>query len=257
MRGRAGVAILRHELRIIGTMPGTTLFGIAMPIVLAALTQGLFTSAVPAGSADGTGGAELAVPGMAVAFAALGAGRSGFAFFRDYGWGTWDRLRASPASTLDIVVGKVAPWVLMSLVQMLGLFAAATPLLGFRVSGSWPALVLVVSATALCLCTFGALMTAVSRTSQQLNSISGVCGLAFAALGGALVPLSALPDWVDTVAPAFPTYWAVRGLHAVVLDQGGLPDVAAPTGALLAFTALFALLTTARFRAGESKVYWG
>ena len=257
MRGRAGAIIMRHELRVIGTMPASTLFGIAMPIVLAALTQGLFTSVVPTTSVSGTGGAELAVPGMAVAFAALGAGRPGFAFFRDYGWGTWDRLRASPASTLDIVVGKVAPWVIMSLVQMLGLFVAAIPLLGFQVSGSWPALILVLSATALCLCTFGALMTAVSRTSQQLNSISGVCGLAFAAFGGALVPLSALPDWVDAVAPAVPTYWAMRGLHAVVLEQGGLADVALPVVALLGFTAVFALLTTARFRAGESKVYWG
>ncbi|MGW5617243.1 hypothetical protein [Streptomyces sp. NPDC003877] len=95
------------------------------------------------------------------------------------------------------------------------------------------------------------------QAGTELNSISGVCGLAFAALGGGLVPLSAPPGWVDSVAPAFPTYWVVRGLHAVVLERGGLADVALPAGALLAFTALFALLTTARFRAGESKVCWG
>ncbi|GGZ50229.1 hypothetical protein GCM10010387_50730 [Streptomyces inusitatus] len=257
MRGLGGAVIMRHELRIIGTMPGSTLLGILLPIVLAALTQGLFAAAVPTTSADGTGGAELAVPGMAVAFAALGVGRPGFAFFRDHAWGTWDRLRASPASTLDIVVGKVAPWVIMSLVQMLGLFAVAVPLLGFRVSGSWPALVLVLLATALCLSVFGALLAAVSRTSQQLNSVSGLCGLVLAALGGALVPLPALPNWVSSVAPALPTHWAVRGLHMVVLERGGLADAAVPLGALLGFTAVFAALTTLRFRSAESKIYWG
>jgi len=252
-----GAAVARHEFRVIATMPGLAIFGIVLPIVLVSMIKSLLTGTVGSGGAGGAGGVQIAVPGIAVAFAAFGAGRLGFAFFRDQAWGTWDRLRASPASTLEIVVGKLLPWAALSLVQMLGLILVAAALFGFRVRGSWPALVILLLGTATCLTAFGALLTAFSRTSQQLNVVNGVCGVALAALGGALVPTSALPHWVAVVAPATPTYWALQGLHRVVLQRGGLADAAVPILALLAFTAGFAVLAAYRFRFEESKVYWG
>ena len=44
----------------------------------------------------------------------------------------------------------------------------------------------------------------------------------FGAIGGALVPLSVLPQWAKTIAPLTPTYWAMRGFRSVILDGAGL-----------------------------------
>jgi ABC-2 type transport system permease protein len=41
-------------------------------------------------------------------------------------------------------------------------------------------------------------------------------GLLLSSLGGALVPLTALPHWVCDAAPISPGYWAARGLHAAL-----------------------------------------
>ena len=72
---------------------------------------------------------------MAVAFSAFGVGYAGFTFFRDHGWGTWDRLRATPARSVDIIVGKVVPTVVVTVVQMLLLFVLGGPLFGLEVTG--------------------------------------------------------------------------------------------------------------------------
>ncbi len=254
---RASGAIAHHELRVLRSDPSTVLFVLVMPLVLAALMQRLFKGVLVAQGVVGATGAEFAVPGMAVSFATFGAGYAGFAFFRDHGWGTWERLRASPASSVDILAGKVAPSVALSVVQMLALFVLAVPLFGLHISGSWAALIVVVLALALCLNAFGVAVTAVSKTSQQLNAIATAGGLVLATLGGAFVPPAAMPGWAQAVAPALPTYWAMRALREVVLERGGLVDVALPVVVLLGFTTLFAALAAARFRFEETKVYWG
>jgi len=256
MSPRASAAIARHEFRVMRTDPATILFVIVMPVVLVALMQRLFQGVLTAEGVVGATGAEFAVPGMAVSFVAFNAGYTGLTFFRDHGWGTWERLRAT-ASPGDILAGKVAPSVALSVAQMLILFGLAVPLFDFHVSGSWLALAVVVLALSLCLNAFGVAITAVSRTSQRLNAISSAGGLVLATMGGAFVPIPAMPGWAQAVAPALPTYWAMRGLRGVILDGGGLGSIALPVAALLGFAALFVVLAAARFRFDETKAYWG
>ena len=61
-------------------------------------------------------------------------------FFREHAWGTWDRLRASAASSLDLVVGKVVPLYACLLVQMAAVFGIGVVAFGYRPNGSWLAL---------------------------------------------------------------------------------------------------------------------
>ena len=60
-------------------------------------------------------------------------------------------------------------------------------------------------------------------------------GMLLSSLGGALVPLSAMPHWMRHVAPASPGYWAVSALHAA-LDGDGAGTVRA-SAVLIGFAA--------------------
>lgn len=256
MSGRAIWAIFRHEMRVQLTDPGTVIFVILMPLLMAALTKELFASQLRAQGFSDANGSEFAVPGMAVAFAAFGVGYSGFSFFRDHGWGTWDRLRASPASSTDIMVGKVVPMVLVSVTQLGLLFVAGGPLFGMEVRGSWWALWLLIVVLGLSLSAFGMLVTALSKTMNQLNAVGSVGGTALALLGGAWVPVEAMPGWAEAVAPALPTYWAMEGFRDVVLDGLGVTSVLPEVAALCAFAALFAVVAVSRFRLETARVNW-
>lgn len=257
MTVRAGAAIGLHELRVLSRDPATVIFVLVMPLLLAALMQQMYRAALVADGIQGGNGAELAVPGMAVSFAAFGAGYVGFAFLRDHGWATWDRLRATPASSADIITGKVAPAVALTVAQMMTLLLAAGPLFDFRVTGSWVALTALVVALAVCLNALAVAVVAFTRTSQQFNAVTGLIGLILATLGGAFVPAAMMPDWAQTVAPALPTYWAIDGLHDIVLHGAALPGISRHLAALTAAAAALAVIAALRLRMQESKTYWG
>jgi ABC-2 type transport system permease protein len=254
---RNSSAIMRHELRVMFTDPSTVIFIIIMPLIMVALMKELFATALRAEGFTGANGSEFAVPAMAVGFAAFGVGYSGFTFFRDHGWGTWDRLRATPASSVDIMVGKVLPNVGVTFVQLALLFLLGGPLFGLRVSGSWVALTVLVAVLALALSAFGMLVTALARTMNQLNAVGSVGGMAMAMLGGAWVPVATLPGWAQAVAPALPTYWAMEGFRRVILEGRGVPHVMVPVLVMAGFGLLYTLVAAARFRFEDTKVYFG
>lgn len=257
MSPRVCWAIFRHEMRVQMTDPSTVIFVVMMPLLMVALTKNLFASALQAQGYPGANGAEFGVPGMAVAFAAFGVGYSGFSFFRDHGWGTWDRLRASAASSTDIMIGKVVPSVLVSIAQLALLFGLGGPLFGLHIRGSWLALALMIVVLALALSAFGLLVTALARTTNQLNAIGSVGGTALALLGGAWVPVETMPGWAQAVAPALPTYWAMGGFRDVILDGAGISGTIGPILAIAGFGMLFTALAAWRFRFEESKAYFG
>ena len=133
------------------------------------------------------------------------------------------------------------------------LFGAGVVLYDLRVRGSAVALALVATALGICVLTFGALLAAFASNANQLNVFANLGGTALAGLGGALVPLSTLPGWARAVAPATPSYWAMRGFRSVILDGGGIGNILVPVLALLAFAAGFAAIVAVRFRFDETK----
>jgi ABC-2 type transport system permease protein len=254
---RNSLAILRHELRVMWTDPSTVIFVIAMPLVMVALMKELFALALRDEGYAGANGSEFAVPAMAVGFAAFGVGYAGFSFFRDHGWGTWDRLRATPASSVDIMVGKVLPTVGVTFVQLSVLFLLGGPLFGLRVNGSWLALGVLSAVLALALSAFGMLVTAITRTMNQLNAVGSTGGMAMAMLGGAWVPVATMPGWAQAVAPFLPTYWAMKGFRDVILAGVGVRAVVTPVLAMAGFGVVYTAIAAWRFRFEDSKVYYG
>jgi ABC-2 type transport system permease protein len=254
---RISSAIIRHEYRVMWTDPSTVLFVVVILLFMVALMKKLFAAVLAQQGFAGANGAEFAVPGMAVGFAAFGVAFAGFSFFRDHGWGTWDRLRATQATSVDLIVGKVVPTLSVTAAQLGLLFLLGGPLFDLRVSGSVFALAIVVLVLAMSLSAFGMAITAVSRTMQQLNAISSVGAFAMAMLGGAWVPADAMPGWAQAIAPVMPTYWAMEAFRSLILENGTLGDVILPIIVLIGFGVLFTILAAAKFRFEETKAYYG
>lgn len=254
---RRSWALIRHELRVIFDDPGSLVFLLLMPFLMMAVMKPLFQLSLQAEGFTDTSGAEQAVPGIAAMFATFSASFAGFTFFREHGWNTWERLRASRASTLDIMVGKLAPTLLVAVFQMFLLFGLGAIFLDLTVAGSLGALAALIVVFSIAMLAFGMAITALSRTSQQLNSFVNVGGILFAAVGGALVPLAVLPGWVQSIAVVIPTYWAMNGFRDVILDGGGFSDVLSPIVVLALFAAGFAAIAALKFRVEETKIYSG
>jgi ABC-2 type transport system permease protein len=254
MSWRRSAAIARLDLRVGRRDTGPLVFMIVMPLVVMAFVKPAFRFALS--GYPGANGSEQAVPGMVVMFGFFAVGATGFAFFREHGWNTWDRLRASWATPAEIMLGKLVTPLLLGVTQVVVLFALGHVLYGLRVHGPLVALAVVSTALIACLLTLALMLVAIMRTVQQMNAAANVGGLVFAGFGGSLAPLAILPHWVRVIAPATPGYWAMRGFRVVILDGGGVGAVLGPVVMLLAFTVGFAIVAALRFRMADSKTSW-
>jgi len=227
---------------------------VVFPLILMAFLKPMVALALAAHGHPTANGAEQVVPGEAVANGFYIVGMTSFVFFAEHLWNTWDRLRASKATSAEIIVGKALPLFAVSAVQFLVIFAVGVPLFHLHSRGSLAAIVPLVAAFATCLVMLGVLITALARTTQQASALAFGGLVLFGALGGALVPVEVLPHWARTVAPATPTYWVMRGFRSVILDGHSYPAIALPCAVLVAMSVAFAAVSLKRFRFTDTKI---
>ena len=174
----------------------------------------------------------------------------GTSFFGEHGWRTWERLRAAPATSLELMAGKALPVFAVLGAQSALILGVGLTALQVPVRGSPLALAAVVIAYQLSVLALGLCLIALSRTRGQLGVLADSGGMLFACMGGALVPAAALPGWAGAVAPVFPSHWAMRGITATI-DGRGLGGAATSVALLLAFAGAFLAVAAARFAAAR------
>jgi ABC-2 type transport system permease protein len=227
---------------------------VVFPLLLIGFLKPMFALALRTHGYPGANGAEQVVPGEGVINGFYIVGMTSFAFFAEHGWNTWDRLRASDATSLEIIIGKALPFLVVSASQFLIIFAIGIPLFHMHSYGPLTALIPLVAAFALCLVSLGVMITAVCRTIQQVSAFAFGGLVLFGALGGALVPLEVLPGWAHAVAPATPTYWVMRGFGSVILSGHSFSAIALPCLILMGMSLAFAAISLRRFRFSDSKI---
>jgi ABC-2 type transport system permease protein len=250
------VAIARNELRVMRRDPLPLVVLLVMPLLMAPLFATTFRAALILSGHPHASGADFAIPAQAVQFAFFLAPFTAFLFFREHGWKTWLRLRSSPASSAEIMIGKAAPMLALGILQILVLLTFGRVVLGLHLHGEAIAVSAVEILYVCCAVAFGIALTALLRSSQQVNAFGFLFATLMAAIGGALVPLNTLPAWTRRLAPATPQYWAMRASHDLLLDGKAAGTVVAPLIALALFTAAFVAIALRRLHFDDAKVGW-
>lgn len=250
-------AMARHDLRILRRDPVFLVIFTIMPIGFMAFTKGAFGAAMAIRYPEsGINGAEQVVPGAAVLFSGFLVGNLGFAVFREHGWATWERLRASHLETWELMLGKSIAPILALAVQLIVMLGLGSIIFDLHIRGSIAAFVLIAAMLAVVEVALGFMLLAICRSILQLNAATNLGAMMLAGIGGAVTPVYLLPTWAQRVTPATPTYWAMRGFRSVIIGTGGLGAVALPVAVLGGFTVAFAVIAALRFGVEESKVSW-
>lgn len=253
----AAAAVARHQLRILRNDPSFLIIMFLMPLALMPLMRtalGINLVAAGFGSADG---AEQVVPGQMVLFGFFVAGGVSLALFREHGYRTWDRIRASAAAPTSLLIGFAGPWVAIHVLYQFALLGAGRVFFGLRLDGGSPlALIALVAVFSFCSVAIVLLAAATFRTINQVQALINVGAMVFGGIGGALVPFEQLPGWAQAIAPATPHYWAMRGHRRIFLEQGGLGDVALSVAVLTGIGLVAVALGAIRFRVDETKEFF-
>jgi len=153
--------------------------------------------------------------------------------------GTYEQTLSLPVGPLEIVLGKLLPYVGVSY----GVLAIAVLGAGFGFGiwprGSWLALLALTLPFVLASLAIGVLVSALARSSAQAVFISMFFILPSMILSGVLLPYRLMPDGVREIGAILPLRWYQIGLRRIVSRGGGFEEVWLP---MLALTAQFAVL---------------
>ncbi|CAN5650492.1 ABC transporter permease [soil metagenome] len=191
---------------------------------------------------------QVTVPGNAVLFAFFLSLAVAITFAHERHTGVWKRLLAAPVPRWQALLGKLVPYLLISLVQLAFLFGLGVGVFGMKIAGSLGALVLISIALSLCSVTFGFLVASFGGTERQIGSTGPVIVLVMGLLGGCMFPRLLMPAFMKQIGNAVPQSWALDGYYDVLIREGtGVAQIAPQLLALVGFSALFTLLGLWRF----------
>ncbi|MFV0318246.1 MAG: ABC transporter permease, partial [Microthrixaceae bacterium] len=201
-------------------------------------------------------GASLAAPGQATMFGFMSVGMFGHFFLGDCGWGTWNRVRTMGIRPSRIMTGKAIVAYGNQILLFAFVVGSAALLFNLEVTGSILALVAVEAVTAFMVVSFGVLACALAVNQAQYNAYAYLGALLLAGIGGALTPLDTLPGWAQAIAPATPTYWAIKGFETVIVYGGGLGEVVTELLVVAAFGIGFVVLGAILFDPDKPRMTW-
>jgi len=186
---------------------------------------------------------QILVPQYTVMFAFFLVLTVGWLFVAERTHGTLVRLRAAPLTRGQILLGKVLPCFLVSLVQ--GAFLLVAGKLVFGMSwGPQPWLLIpVVVCTSVAAVGLAMLVASVARTETQVAVYGTMLVLLLGGVSGSLMPRELMPEAMRRASLVTPQAWALDA-YAQLLGSPSpaLPVVATACAALLGFGALFLAL---------------
>ena len=155
----------------------------------------------------------------------------GLALVTERDRGTLLRLRAAPISRAHILAGKAGACAALVLVVQLGLLGIGAAAFGLELGGVLP-LALAVVSSAICFVGLMMLLSILGRTEKAASGYATAAMLVLMMLGGGMVPLFFMPEWMQTVGHVSPVKWAILALEGATWRQLPVSELAAPCAVL-------------------------
>lgn len=162
--------------------------------------------------------------------------------------GTFRRLLVAPMNRAVMLAGKLVPYYIINLIQLVIMLGASSLLFGMNLGYSPAGLVVVSLAAAATATGLGVLVSALARTEAQVGGLTVLLLLTMSALGGCFVPRFIMPEWLKTIGLITPHAWALDAYQDLLVRGYGLMDVLPKVGGLAAFAMVFFAIGVWRFR---------
>lgn len=162
--------------------------------------------------------------------------------------GTFRRLLVAPMDRAVMLAGKLVPYYIINLIQLVIMLGASSLLFGMSLGHSPAGLVVVSLAAAAAATGLGVLVSALARTEAQVGGLTILLLLTLSALGGCFVPRFIMPDWLQTIGLVTPHAWALDAYQDLLVRGYGLLEVLPKVGVLAAFAVAFFGIGVWRFR---------
>lgn len=170
------------------------------------------------------------------------------ALTREIERGTMENLLAMPASPLEIMLGKILPYLGVGAVQVVVVLAAAKLLFDVPFAGSLSLLLAAILVFVLALVLLGYTISTVAKSQMQAMQLTFFFFLPSILLSGFMFPFRGMPDWAQWLGELFPLTHFLRIIRAVMLKGADWPAISFEVSILGVFIAAYMVLALMRFR---------
>lgn len=167
---------------------------------------------------------------------------------REYERGTMESLLATPAKPIEVMIGKLSPYVVVGLIQTVVILVLARVLFAVPMTGGWDALAVGVVLFILGSLSLGFLISTVARNQLQAVQMSFFYILPSILLSGFMFPFRGMPAWAQALGSVIPVTHFLRVVRGSLLKGLGLVDLWTSLAALAVFVVAIAAAAMSRYR---------
>ena len=173
---------------------------------------------------------------------------TGMAMTREAERGTMENLLAMPAKPIEVMIGKIAPYVAVGAVQTAVVLAAARYLFDVPFVGAMWLLMLGVMIFVLANLAVGFTFSTIARSQMQAMQLTFFFFLPSLLLSGFMFPFRGMPLWAQWIGEALPLTHFLRVVRGVMLKGAGFADMQGELAAMAAFALAAAAVAMARYK---------
>mgnify|MGYP001031812025 CR=1 FL=1 len=162
--------------------------------------------------------------------------------------GTMEMLIATPVKPLEVMLGKILPYVFVGYVQTVVFLAAASLVFGVPFEGSVWAFFLGFNLFIVVNLALGFLISTAAKSQMQAMQLSFFTILPSILLSGFMFPFAGMPGWAQFIGQAVPATHFLRVVRKVMLKGGEVADVTGELWALVAILVVISAIAMLRYR---------
>jgi len=170
------------------------------------------------------------------------------AITREVERGTIENLMAMPARPVEIMIGKIVPYIGFGFLQVAVILVAAFLLFSVPMQGPFIVLLAVTLLFIAANVTLGYTFSTIARNQMQAMQMTFFFFLPSILLSGFMFPFKGMPGWAQVIGEAIPLTHFLRVVRGVMLKGGGFPEVANNTWPLAVFWLVVASVALVRYR---------
>src|SRR6266581_8409726 len=150
---------------------------------------------------------------------------TGLAITRERERGTMENLLATPATALEVMTGKIVPYILIGLVQVSIVLTLAQWLFRVPMLGSYSVLYLSVLLFIAANLMLGLTISSVAQNQLQAMQMTFFFFLPSILLSGFMFPFRGMPNWAQYIGQALPLTHFLRIVRGVLLKGTGSNEI--------------------------------
>jgi len=162
--------------------------------------------------------------------------------------GTMEHMLALPIRPLEVMAGKIAPYILLGYVQVAIILFAAHFVFGVPVSGNLLLLAAVAIIFIIANLLLGFTFSTVAQNQLQAIQMSFFFFLPTILMSGFMFPFHGMPRWAQWIGECLPLTHFMRIIRGIMLKGAGVTDILQEVWPMLLFTVAVGVIALLRYR---------